>query len=70
MANMRKSILHIISGIILLATTATACGSGAETEKQPADTSTTVKPADTPPASPADTTHMDSANTKPVKGTN
>lgn len=69
MVNMRKSTLFIISGIAMLVLTATACGSGAESAK-PATDSITTTPSDTPPAAAVDTTHMDTATTRPVKGTN
>ncbi|MFT3700776.1 MAG: hypothetical protein QM802_00275 [Agriterribacter sp.] len=68
-----SSSLLIISGIALFFILATACNSGADAEKKADDTTATAKPADTStakPALPADTTHMDTASTRPVKGTN
>ncbi|MFT3748472.1 MAG: hypothetical protein QM768_09160 [Agriterribacter sp.] len=61
----RKSTLFILSGIFMLVLTIAACNSQEAEKKEDA---TTVKPADTTPA--VDTTHMDTATTRPVKGGN
>jgi len=61
-----KSPLALVMGIALsIVVFATACNSGGTTNSID---STTVKPADTTPA--PDTTHMDTATTRPVKGGN
>ncbi|MBN8786426.1 MAG: hypothetical protein J0I84_05000 [Terrimonas sp.] len=61
----RKSTLLILSGIFMLVLTIAACNSQEAQQKEEA---TTVKPVDTAPA--VDTTHMDTATTRPVKGGN
>ena len=63
--NFRKSTVVIFSGVFMLMFTIAACNSQQAEKKEDA---TTVKPADTAPAT--DTTHMDSATTRPVKGGN
>ncbi|MBS1749052.1 MAG: hypothetical protein JST63_04040 [Bacteroidetes bacterium] len=61
----RKSAHIIILGMAVTLVTFASCNSGQEEKKEDA---TTVKPADNTPA--VDTTHMDSATTRPVKGGN
>ena len=61
-----KSPFAIVAGVaISIVILATACNSGGTTNSVD---STSVKPADTTPA--PDTTHMDTATTRPVKGGN
>ncbi len=63
--NFRKSTLIIVSGILMIILTIAACNSQ-EAEKK--ENATTVKPVEAAPA--VDSTHMDTATTRPVKGGN
>lgn len=65
LTHFRKSTLIIVSGILMLVLTIAACNSQEADKKEDA---TSIKPADTAPA--VDTTHMDTATTRPVKGGN
>lgn len=63
--NFRKSTLVILSGIFMVMLAFAACNNQ-QVEKK--EDGTSLKPADTTPA--VDTSHMDSATTRPVKGGN
>ncbi len=64
-SNFRKLPLILILGMAVTFVTFASCNSQQEEKKEDA---TTVKPAESAPA--VDTTHMDSATTRPVKAGN
>lgn len=65
LCNFRKSALAIVLGTTVVLLTFASCNSQ-QTEKK--EDATTVKPAESAPA--IDSTHMDSATTRPVKAGN
>ena len=62
-----KNVFQIILGTVLLAFITTSCNDTAETSKAASSDTTTLS---TPPPAMPDTTHMDTATTRPVKTAN
>lgn len=64
----RKPTVIIVSGILMIMLAIAACNSPEAEKKEDA---TTVQPAEAAPPTPTvDSTQMDSATTRPVKGGN